>query len=365
MNDQSIKILLIEDDEDDYIILKDLVSMIGIWKCIIDWAPTADLAFEKLGASDYDICLLDYRLGQFNGIELLDILRKKNFHVPVIILTGQGDHDTDLEAMEHGAVDYLEKAALNPVLLERTIRYAINTSNIVTALKRSEEKLHILSGKILEAQEEERKSLALELHDSIGSGLAGILFVLEQKIESIESSSGSDQNSGSLEQIRAMIKDIIDETQRISTNLRPSILDSLGLLPALRSLCKKFKSIYSDIELFTRLDIDEEDVPEKLKITIYRIVQESLNNAAKYSEARNLKLSICRDRDYLVLDVEDDGKGFNPENAVNGTHKTKSMGIEGMIERASLAGGELSIDTGLGKGTAVRARFLISSQVPF
>ena len=192
MNDQSIKILLIEDDEDDYIILKDLVSMIEIWECDIDWASTADSAFKMLDASDYDICLLDYRLGEFTGIELLDLLRNKNFDIPVIILTGKGDHNIDLEAMAHGAVDYLEKTELNPVLLERTIRYAVNTSNIVNALKRSEEKLHILSGKILEAQEEERKALALELHDSIGSGLAGILFVLEQKIANIENSSCSE-----------------------------------------------------------------------------------------------------------------------------------------------------------------------------
>ena len=167
------------------------------------------------------------------------------------------------------------------------------------------------------------------------------------------------ESTRSLEQIREMIKDIVDETQRISTNLRPSILDSLGLLPAVRSLCKKFISIYSDIELHTRMDISEEDVPEKLKITIYRIIQESFNNTAKYSEAQNLHLSIHCDDECLIVDVEDDGKGFAFENTVSGTGQAKSMGIEGMIERASLAGGELQIDTEPGKGTAVRAVFFI------
>ncbi len=359
MNDPLIKILLIEDDEDDYIILRDLLSRIRMWKCQVDWASTADSAFEMLHSCRYDICLLDFVLGDINGIEFLDLLREKNFDIPVIMLTGFGDHKTDLTAMQHGAVDYLEKANLNSVLLERAIRYAINTSKIVNDLKKSEEKLKILSGKILEAQEEERKSLALELHDSIGSSLTGILYAFEQTIDNLESTSGTTGKLLSFDRLREMIKDIIEETQRISSNLRPSILDALGILPAIRSLCKKFKDIYKGIELNTSLDIDEDDVPQNLKIIIYRIIQEALNNAAKYSEAEILTLEIIRRKDYLELVIKDNGKGFSVENAINNNSRNKSIGIEGMLERAELSGGELKISSEEGKGTLIKARFPI------
>ncbi|MBN2419979.1 MAG: response regulator [Deltaproteobacteria bacterium] len=357
MNEQLIRILLIEDDEDDYIIIKDTFNQIQMWTCQIDWAANAGSAISKLTSGRHDVCLLDYRLGEMNGIEFLDSLRKINADIPVIMLTGYGDHKTDLEAMQHGAVDYLEKATLNPVLLERTVRYAINTSNIVNALKKSEEKLKILSGRIIEAQEEERKTLALELHDSIGSGLAGVLFALERKIENFKSPLETKENTLSLEGIREMIKDIIDETQRISSNLRPSTLDSLGLLPAIRSLCKKFRNIYKDIDLHIMLDIREDDIPEKFKIIIYRIIQEAFNNSAKYSEASNLKLHLNRQEGSLILVIGDDGKGFNLKNLFNDDTQSGSIGLEGMIERAELSGGTLKIHTEEGKGTTIKASF--------
>ena len=359
MNDPLIKILLIEDDEDDYIILRDLLSRIQMLECQVDWASTADMAFDMLNSGGYNICLLDFVLGDINGVEFLDLLREKRFDIPVIILTGYGDHKTDLTAMQHGAIDYLEKADLTSVQLERSIRYAINTSKIVNDLKKSEEKLRILSGKILEAQEEERKSLALELHDSIGSGLTGILYAFEQTIDNLEFRPKAKGKSLSFDQLREMIKDIIDETQRISSNLRPSTLDALGILPAIRSLCKKFKDIYKDTELIIKLEIKEDDIPKKLKIVLYRIIQEALNNAAKYSEAKKINLGICLQKDYLELTVEDDGKGISKEDSNKNEYQSKSIGIEGMIERAELSGGELKIYSEWGRGTAIRARFPI------
>ena len=353
MDDRLIRILLIEDDEDDYIIFRDLISEIRIWKCQADWASTPDSALEKLSSCEYDICFLDFRL------DFMETLGKNRFDIPVIMLTGYGDHETDLEAMRHGAVDYLEKSNLGSVQLERAIRYAIRNSDIVKALKKSEEKLRILSSKILDAQEEERKSLARELHDSIGSSLTGILFALEQKIDNMGSSLKTPPGTMPLERIREMIKDIIDETQRISSNLRPSTLDALGLLPAIRSFCRNFKEIYRGMEVNTQIDIKEDDVPEKIKIILYRIIQEALNNAAKHSEAKRLNLNINRITDYLELVIRDDGKGFIVEETIKNERQSKNMGLIGMIERADLSGGKLKILSEKGNGTIINARFPI------
>jgi len=364
MTEKKIKILLIDDDEDDYVIIGDTLSKTRNSGLNIDWAAGYNAAREMVQKRKYHICLMDYRLGDVNGIELMREFFSMGLEMPVIILTGQGDHDVDIQAMDEGAVDYLEKDNLDSVQLERAIRYAIRNSDMLKALRTSEEKLRNLSSRILEAQENERKYVARELHDSIGSGLTAVRFALEQKINSMGRST---VNSGtvSLERIMEMIREIIEETQRISSNLRPSVLDTLGLLPAIRSFCRSYLEIYMDIQIETELNVNEEDVPEKLKIICYRIVQETFNNAAKHSQASNLLLNISKSGDYLDLFIKDDGKGFDVEKTISKGYESTGMGLEGMIERVRLSGGHIEILSERGLGTTVKIRFPISKQVPF
>ena len=364
MTGKEINILLIDDDEDDYIIIGDILSKIKNGGLYLDWAAGHKVARDMVQKREYDICLMDYRLGDVNGIELMRDFFSKGLEMPVIILTGQGDHDLDIRAMDEGAVDYLEKASLDSVHLERAIRYAIRNSDMLKALRTSEEKLRGLSSRILEAQENERKYVARELHDSIGSGLTAVRFALEQKINSMGRSEVS-SGTVSLERIMEMIREIIEETQRISSNLRPSVLDTLGLLPAIRSFCRSYLEIYTNIKIETQLNIQEEDVPEKLKIICYRIVQETFTNAAKHSQASHLLLDISRSGDYLDLFIKDDGKGFDVEKAISKGDESSGMGLEGMMERVRLSGGYIEILSERGQGTTVKTRFPISKQVPF
>jgi signal transduction histidine kinase len=364
MTEKKIKILLIDDDEDDYVIIGDTLSKTRNSGINIDWAAGYNEAREMVQKRKYHICLMDYRLGDVNGIELMREFFSMGLEMPVIILTGQGDHDVDIQAMDEGAVDYLEKANLDSVQLERAIRYAIRNSDMLKALRTSEEKLRNLSSRILEAQENERKYVARELHDSIGSGLTAVRFALEQKINSMGRSTGS-SGTVSLERIMEMIREIIEETQRISSNLRPSVLDTLGLLPAIRSFCRSYLEIYMDIQIETQLNVHEEDVPEKLKIICYRIVQETFNNAAKHSQASNLLLNISKSGDYLDLFIKDNGKGFDVEKTISKGYESTGMGLEGMIERVRLSGGHIEIRSQRGQGTTVKIRFHISKQVLF
>lgn len=364
MAEKKINILLIDDDEDEYLIIGDILSKIRNGGLNLDWAAGHKTARDMIQKRKYDICLMDYRLGDVNGIELMREFFSNGLEMPVIILTGQGDHDVDIQAMDEGAVDYLEKANLDSVHLERAIRYAIRNSDMLQALRTSEEKLRSLSARVLEAQENERKSVARELHDSIGSGLTAVRFALEQKINSM---GDSEVGSGtvSLERIMEMIREIIEETQRISSNLRPSVLDTLGLLPAIRSFCRSYLEIYTNIKIETQLNIREEDVPEKLKIICYRIVQETFTNVAKHSQASHLLLDITRSGDCLDLFIKDNGKGFNVEKTISKGDESSGMGLEGMIERVRLSGGQIQILSERDQGTAVKIRFPISKQVPF
>src|ERR1017187_1272412 len=134
MSDPAVRVLLVDDDEDDYIITRDLVSQIGNPPYRLDWIDTYDAALAALQRRGHDIFLLDYRLGERTGLELLRESQPFTGRPPMILLTGQGDHEIDLEAMKAGAADYLIKGQLSANTLERAIRYAIEG-------KRAEERL--------------------------------------------------------------------------------------------------------------------------------------------------------------------------------------------------------------------------------
>ncbi|HDH06638.1 MAG TPA: EAL domain-containing protein [Nitrospirae bacterium] len=125
MNKERIKILLIDDDEDDYVLTRDLLSEVKGRDYNLEWIANYDDALRAVCSDNYDVCLFDYRLGARTGLELLHETVAAGSKVPIILLTGQGDHDVDMEAMKAGAADYLNKKGINTQMLERSIRYAI------------------------------------------------------------------------------------------------------------------------------------------------------------------------------------------------------------------------------------------------
>jgi two-component system CheB/CheR fusion protein len=134
--DSPIRILLAEDDEDDFIIMSDLLSRIEGQKYDLYWVESYDDALAAIDVSDFDVCFLDYRLGAYTGLELLDELVRRDVQFPVIFLTGQGDLDVDLQAMTAGATDYLAKNQLSSALLERAIRYSIRNRRVEAELEK-------------------------------------------------------------------------------------------------------------------------------------------------------------------------------------------------------------------------------------
>lgn len=150
-----LNILLIEDDEEDYLIIKNLFSRIRDLQSNIQWVPSYFEALKWINNLDQDICLIDYRLGDGNGLDLLREARENGCIKPIIILTGQGDLDVDMEAMKAGASDYLVKGELNAQVLERSIRYAINMAQTIDTLRHAHGKLAL--------EIEERKKAEFEL----------------------------------------------------------------------------------------------------------------------------------------------------------------------------------------------------------
>src|ERR1700730_4644371 len=125
MKSETIKVLLIDDDEDDYILTRRLLSEVKVGKYELDWAPSYEEGLEVAGRREHHVCLVDYRLGERSGVQLIREAWEARLTTPMILLTGQGNHDVDVQAMQAGATDYLVKDKTPAALLERTLRYAV------------------------------------------------------------------------------------------------------------------------------------------------------------------------------------------------------------------------------------------------
>ena len=124
MDSQPVRVLLVDDDEEDYVMVRDLLSEIESSRHELEWVATYDAALESIGRQQHDVYLIDYHLGERDGLELLRDALRLGYRVPMILLTGQGDHEVDVEAMKGGAADYLVKGQIDAPLLERSIRYS-------------------------------------------------------------------------------------------------------------------------------------------------------------------------------------------------------------------------------------------------
>jgi DNA-binding NtrC family response regulator len=144
MEQGCLSILLVDDDEEELLIMRELLAEVDGLVCELDWAASYEAGLAALGRGSHDICLLDYRLGAHTGLELLHMAIAQGCRAPIIMLTGQEDRDVDIAAMHAGAADYLAKGMIDPRLLERAIRYAIER-------KRAQEEREQLIDRLQEA----------------------------------------------------------------------------------------------------------------------------------------------------------------------------------------------------------------------
>jgi signal transduction histidine kinase len=347
---RQIRVLLIEDDEDDYTLVRDLLADSPHVNYDIQWVSSYDQALKAMGTEAHDVCLLDYRLGERDGIDLLYDTLGERYCVPIIFVTGQGDYEVDMKAMKAGAADFLEKEKITGPLLERSIRYAIEQRQILENLRESEGQCRLLSSQLLAAQENERRNIAREIHDSIGQILAAIKFGAEDALDKLRRGNSAYAVT-KLENVISMLRNASDEARRIQMDLRPSILDDLGILVTINWVCREFQKVYSAIEIEKQIGIEEDAVPQSLKVTLYRIIQEAFNNIAKHSKGDRIVLSLERNPNGIALTIRDNGQGFDSEEARK--RYRKGMGLSSMKERTDLSGGTFSIQSEIGKGTTL------------
>ena len=220
-------------------------------------------------------------------------------------------------------------------------------------LRQCREELKTLSMRLLAIQENERRRIASDLHDGIGQSMILIKMSMESVAQLIEA--GSHQQAAHALQLTIhKVKQMAIELRGITTELRPAMLDDLGLLPTLSWFFKEFEDSVRDKKVYRDIHISDCDMNVQLKTTIFRIIQEAMHNILKHADARSIKVSLKKTYDAIELRIEDDGCGFDHAGLLIGRASSRGMGLESMKERARSTDGNFDIRTAPGQGTCIR-----------
>jgi PAS domain S-box-containing protein len=213
-----------------------------------------------------------------------------------------------------------------------------------------------LSAELLSVVENERKRIATELHDDIGQILTGIKMRIESAITSISNGNLATGQKG-LAEVVPIIREAMDEVRRISLDLRPPMIDDLGIVATIGWFCREFPSRQRGLHVELDLRVEERDIPASFKIVIYRILQEAMNNVVQHAGAQVARVRLLRSAGNIELIVEDDGCGFDHAQMQRRGPSGRGLGLTNMRERAEAVSGSLSLETIKGAGTIVRAVF--------
>lgn len=230
-------------------------------------------------------------------------------------------------------------------------------------LELANEKLRLVPSMLLQAQENERQRLAMELHDSIGQTLAGLKYRIEYVISNVENQ-GVTQVLQLLHDYVPILQRSIDETRAIYMGLKPMVLAELGILAALQWYRREILELYPNQHIELDITVKEQDIPEDLKIGIFRITQEALNNAFKHGKSEWVDVRLTINNDAIELVISDDGIGMDPDYITESSN-AKSLGIIGMRERVELTGGKFAIESAPGEGTTIQACWPLKSMGNF
>jgi signal transduction histidine kinase len=211
---------------------------------------------------------------------------------------------------------------------------------------RTEEALQLLTRRLLHAQEDERRTVARELHDGLNQTLAMLGVEVGIAMNQLPASAKSVRQQ--LQRILLRVEQVTEEVREISHRLHPALLEHLGLVSALRSYCSEFEQ-YRELDVLFVCEDSADQIPFDVAVCLYRIVQEALCNAAKHANAREVVVRLSLGNGEIKLSVSDDGRGFD----VIQPRQNTGLGLISMEERARIIGGRFSIDSHMGAGTRI------------
>lgn len=395
MKATAITVLLVEDSLSDAALLQESLlelSQIGDggfqFTHVQCWAEAA----THLQSQFFDVLLLDLSLPDSTGRDTFVRARAAAPNLPIVVLTSVADEAVGLEAVRHGIQDYLIKGQAYGRQTARAIHYAIERKQAEAALKQAEASLQrerdqlearvrertaelsasnrALQAEIVQrqraeeahrqvlrrlvaAEETERGRVSRELHDRLGQDLTalklGLQIVGKQRPCPLAVRS-------SVSKLEALSDSLMRDLHRLAWELRPAALDDFGLEMALRRYADEWATLSGVPVDFHSQGVTAQRLAPELESTLYRITREALTNVFRHAKAKRVSVLIERRAEHVSLIVEDDGQGFDAVATLGAPTTQGKLGLLGMQERATLAGGSLEIESNPGAGTTVFVR---------
>ena len=338
--------ILIVDDEPSA--RETLVAMLDNEKYQLELAEDGFKAIQMLGQVKVDLILLDVMMPGMDGFEVCRRIRSMPLlaEVPIIILTALDDRISLLRGIESGADDFLSKPVDRQELKARV--RTITRLNRYHTLMEQRENLRQMAERVVVAQEQERQHISRELHDDLGQALTTQLLAIRNLQDDL-----SIPVTTMFERLQALYSqsyEISVKIRRLAQDLRPPVLDALGLKLAIQSYCAEFTR-RTQLPVSFETDESVPILPDIYNITLYRVLQEALNNIVKHAQASQVWADLTVEDKTITLTIQDNGHGF-----VEGKTKLNGIGLSGLSERLTIAGGKFNISSSPVRGTILLAQ---------
>lgn len=343
------RVLILDDNPfDSELVLRQLTrSGIEFDNCIVNSKKTF---IEELREFQPDVVYCDFHISHdFTAVDAVRLLKSEYPEISFVLVTGTMNEEVANICMGENIDDFVLKSNMKrlPLTLVNAIekrKILLQKKETFDKLVESENRIRDFASHMQNAIEEERARLARELHDELGQQLTG----LKMNVASLKNHEANADMDNSLKDMSATLEDCISTVKKITTELRPSILDTFGLAPAIEWLCKEFEK-NSAVKCLLKISVKDENIPTEIATCFFRVCQEALTNALKHSKATAVKVLLMDANNSLFLEIADNGIGISSDKP--GT--LLSYGLTGMRERANILGAEFEIISRPGKGTTI------------
>ena len=306
-------------------------------------------ALQMLEQIQPDVILLDIMLPGMDGFQVCRQIRATVplAEVPILMLTALDDRDSLLRALEAGADDFLSKPVDRRELIARV--RTITRLNRYRTLMEQRENIRQMAERVVAAQEEERQRISRELHDDLGQALTTHLLSLRNLQEDL--SIPVEEMFAQLQALYNQSYEVLVKIRRLARDLRPPVLDALGLKVAMQTYCTEFTR-RTHLPVIFEAETSLPELSDAYNITLYRPLQEALTNVVKHARAGQVWVELSQEDDTVNLTVQDNGIGMDEEAS-----RSNGIGLAGLRERITVAGGTLQISSAPGRGTILSAQF--------
>jgi len=349
---ETIHLLVVEDSELDFELL---LAILGRDQALTGLRVRAQRVEDETGMRSalatmpVDAVVTDHNLPRFDSFAAIKTAKQFDEDLPVLVLSGEMAEDLAVTALHAGADNFILKARMFRLApaLRRSLQAAEvrrNARKQTQALAESEAKLHALTQHLERVKEDERRVIAREIHDDIGTTLTALKFELARLARELESRSWAAPHINAMQELLAHA---VTASDRIQHDLRPPVLDA-GLVAALQWLVQGFRSRTGVTAEFETNREEVEIAPDRAA-ALYRVAQEALANVTKYAHAQRVSVQLFAAQDEVSLEVADNGVGFDTRALT----ATPGFGVRGLLERARGFGGWAEVNSAPGRGTTV------------